>query len=201
MKFFLLGVVLLISLFTACESPAVSDNYVYKQSGLSLDFTFPTSERSRGIYIWVSDDSGNYIDTVQQYGGRTDYANETYVILGHRYANDVCTLWKTAAGEPGTTTSSSELVLDGITTASILPGSSGSYTSESWDLTDSSGAAIADGDYTVNVEVTYDEDGHPVSSTSTASGTISLDGSVVTVDLTLSGDTTRMTAVSASYTP
>ena len=124
---------------------------------LFVDFSFPSVERSRGVYIWIEDLDGTYVDTVQQYFGRGDDPNMQYDVLGMRFLNDVCTEWKAAAGE------TTALVLDGITTATpIGVGMSGDYTSESWDTLDRNGGLIPKAVYKVRVEITFDDTGHPI---------------------------------------
>ncbi|MBU1218238.1 DUF2271 domain-containing protein [Myxococcota bacterium] len=157
---------------TDCDDPDCSGSVFCSVSGtIFIDFSFPTVERSRGLYIWIEDSEGNYIDTIQQYFGRGDDPNMRYNVLGFRFPNDLPVEWQEACGETDT------LVLDGVTTAT--PGGlnfSGMYRSETWDCMDRSGNLIPRGLYTVKVEVTFDGTGHPILPVYYYEGTIDLTG-------------------------
>lgn len=158
-----------------------------------IDFSFPTVERSRGLYIWIEDAEGNYIDTIQQYFGRGDDPNMRYDVLGMRFPNDLPVEWQEACGETDT------LVLDGVTTAT--PGGlnfTGMYRSESWDCMDRNGNLIPRGIYTVRVEMTFDGTGHPILPVYYYEGTIDLTGGSTVSNLTPSDE--KVTSAQVTFT-
>ncbi len=90
---------------------------------VSLDLP---SDYKRGVYIWVEDSEGNYVDTIEQYlGFATHLPREPYEPIYHfsgrqsgaaggRFSNDQCYAWQAAAGETGDSTAWTNLVNDGI---------------------------------------------------------------------------------------
>ncbi len=202
-------VFILFALFLSCSHP-VEDKYIelYKanntdgnsdneldvnteaQGTLSLSFTLPSTPEHRGVYIWIEDADGTYIDTIEQYDMTINNGS------GIRFANDYCYHWKNAVGE-GTR----EKVLDGISSASLY-NSITSYESETWDCLDSTGAAISSGEYTIQVAITYDSSGDN-RNPSRCTGTITIGSEDSTSNLTYDTSDTggnRVTSVIASFT-
>lgn len=141
---------------TNIDTGANTDPPLMVNGVLKVNFDFQSTLRARGLYLWVEDANGNYVDTIEQYFGRD--GTEAYGTLGVRYPNDNPTTWKSAVGETDT------LVVDGITgaTPNGVNAAPGPYTSETWDCLDNMGNPIAQGEYVIQLEVTVDhESGHP----------------------------------------
>ena len=112
----------------------------YEISPIYLETDYPGN---RGVYIWVTDAEGNYVDTVQQY-------HDPFRSKKSRWRDDNPLNWINATGR--------EYSLDGVTAASIQGSESGSYLSQEWDCrySDINGeeSRIEPGTYTVFVEIT-----------------------------------------------
>ncbi len=124
--------------------------------------------RNPYIAVWVEDADGNLVKTVSLWhlqNGQDRWLSEL-----HR--------WYAASG--------------GVDTNSGATRAAGSYT-VAWDLTDSTGKAVADGTYVLCVEATREHGPY-----SLVTGRLSLTGSSLTQELDANGE---LSTVSVDYTP
>jgi len=125
-----------------------------------VNLSFPSHERSRGVYLWLETVDGTYVDTIEQYFGRgpaDGYPDGSYAVTGQRHSIDKNFDWRIAAAESAI----GPLVLDGETRASAVAGGSGGYISATWDCLTARGDPIPAGNYTIRLEVTFDATSHP----------------------------------------
>jgi hypothetical protein len=172
--------------FDCTDVSCASSTDCFSFGTVKVEFYFPSKapdpeERGRGLYIWIENENGDYIDTIQQYFGRIDATGMlAYDVLGVRYPNDICTEWQAAVGE-----ASPVMVLDGVSTASaIAPYSFGHYVSETWDCRDSNGNPVPNGIYKLKLELLFDDTGHPIMPVFHYEGTLDLTGGSSTSPLT-----------------
>lgn len=128
----------------------------------------PRGVRNPYIAVWIEDASGALVKTVSLWhlqNGQDRWLSELYK-------------WYAAAG--------------GVETNSSATRAAGSYT-VGWDLTDSSGTAVPNGDYTVWVEAIREHGPY-----SLTSGTFSLDGSAMKAAIDDNGE---LSAIQISYQP
>ncbi|MDC7221497.1 MAG: DUF2271 domain-containing protein [Spirochaetales bacterium] len=173
----------LLVTFFACSSPDAVEG---STEGLYVELSFNDSTYAKGVYIWVEDSNGDYIDTIRQYGG---VGGSSYT--SSRFYDDDCNDWQNAAGE------TSDLVTDGVSGATVWT----SLTSETWDMTDSDGNSIAAGDYQLQVEVTYHDNNTDTAdrayNTSVSLGSIS----IYEEELTIEDSSGSISSASFTYVP
>lgn len=117
-------------------SGTLSVEMEYEKSPVFLSGTF---SGNRGVYIWVTDKEGKYIDTIQQY-------YDPFRSRKSRWRDDNPLNWIEATGR--------EYSLDGVTSASIHGDETGTYLSEDWDCLDSEESPIPQDTYQVWIDVT-----------------------------------------------
>jgi hypothetical protein len=97
---------------------------------ISIDLVLSIVRKS-GLYIWVTDDNGDYVNSIVTYKG--------YGL----YKDDVPAEWIAEGGA----------LVDGITAATYFPGADQKFTYK-WDLRNKEGETVTDGVYMVKFIIT-----------------------------------------------
>ncbi len=181
------------SLTTISGTPGDLDNNSSVSGAITLNLEFPllSNNEVKGVYIWIENTNGDYINTIEQYNSRISVPGAPI-----RYSNDLCADWKLASGERR------DKVVDGISSASLYEVVR-EYESATWNCLDSTGSPIASGEYIVQVEITYDSGDSQRVYPSRATGTITLGSEDSSTELVYDASDSggnRVTSVTANFT-
>jgi hypothetical protein len=179
-----IGILVVLSgLILSCE-PAPSEDPDNSGVIVYLNLGYSTTINT-GVYIWVTDELDNYVCTINYY---LTNKGDGLLTQNHDEPND----WQTDSGTVQNGT------IDGVSraTQTINSGTTLSFASSKWDLTDASSNTVGNGVYTIHAQVT----GDGTNGNDYYSADINIDGTAKTVDL-VAGTAVYVVSGSVSYIP